>query len=91
MHHDADMIRIIEGRRRARIGDAHSLCRPPHRPRSPLHAQPPAPLHPRRGRATPALLLAQWPEGRAQFGREELQLPIRKHWLERGIVERRIP
>ena len=50
--------------------------------------------HPGRGahvRPTPALPLTQWPEGRAQLGREELRLLTSKHWIERGAVERLIP
>jgi hypothetical protein len=42
-------------------------------------------------RPTPALPLTQWPEGRAQLGREELRLLTSKHWIERGEVERLIP
>jgi hypothetical protein len=65
--------------------------------RQPIHGltlritDAPAPLHAGRGRATPALPLTQWPEGRAQLGREELRLLTSKHWIERGEVERLIP
>ena len=53
-------------------------------------------MHRMRGRGahvrpTPALPLTQWPEGRAQLGREELRLLTSKHWIERGEVERLIP
>jgi hypothetical protein len=42
-------------------------------------------------RPTPGLPLTQWPEGRAQLGREEFRLLTSKHWIERGEVERLIP
>ena len=59
-----------------RIGNANGLCTPTRRPRPGCSGAGGGACGgaARTVRSTPALPLTQWPEGRAQLGREELRL-----------------